>query len=104
VTTSSPTFANPVTSASTVDDQRVAAPPVSTGSTFLGDRRVAVVVCAAVGAVGFAHWSLADLSRDATTQQREWPFVLFFSALVFGLGVGMLVSVMSVVPPRGVRR
>ena len=56
-----------------------------------------------VGLVPLAHWSVADLSQDETTQQHEWLFVLFFSAVVLVLGAGMLVVAHQVPVPGALR-
>lgn len=37
---------------------------------------------AVVGATFFAHWLLADPSYDENPKQSEWPYVLFFSAVI----------------------
>ena len=56
-----------------------------------------------VGLVPFVHWSVADLSHEETTQQHEWLFVLFFSAVVLVLGAGMLVVAHQVPVPGALR-
>jgi hypothetical protein len=56
----------------------------------LRDRRAGLAACAAAGVLPLAYWLVADLSRDETSQQHDWFFVLLFSAVLLAIGLGML--------------
>jgi hypothetical protein len=74
-----------------VDDVPVPTSSASAVWALLDDRRAAVAICVGAGAIPFVHWMVADLSRDETSQQHAWFFVIFFSAVVLTIGAGMLV-------------
>jgi hypothetical protein len=74
-----------------VDDDPVPASSVSARWALLDDRRAAVAICVGAGVLPLVHWMVADLSRDETSQQHEWFFVMFFSAVVLTIGAGVLV-------------
>jgi hypothetical protein len=72
-------------------------------SAVIADRRVAAIACAGTAVLPLLHWLVADVSYDATSQQHEWLFVLFFSAVILVFAPGFL-AVAGRVSSRGARR
>ena len=57
----------------------------------------------AAGVLPLAYWLVADLSRDETSQQHDWFFVLLFSAVLMSMGLGMLTIASRLASPAAVR-